>query len=59
MANYSITCADSGTDCAATFTTEDKGELMEHAKMHATNAHPEMTMDDAAVQEMQGLVRES
>jgi len=56
---YSITCRDAGTDCPATFTTEDRDELMEHAKVHVQGAHPEITLDDAAVQEFEGLIRES
>ena len=39
---YSISCADSGASCPGSFTTETKEELMEHIKIHAQTAHPEM-----------------
>lgn len=58
MASYSLSCSDTGSDCPASFTTEDKDELMEHVKVHAQNAHPEMTLDEATVEQVQGLIRE-
>ena len=39
---YKISCADSGADCAGSFTTETKDELMEHIKIHAQHSHPDM-----------------
>ena len=39
---YRITCADTGAKCPGSFTTEGKEELMEHVKIHATTAHPDM-----------------
>ena len=59
MSSYSLSCSDAGTNCPATFTTEKKDELMEHAKMHAERAHPEMTLDAGTVQELEGLIRET
>lgn len=40
---YKISCADTGADCAGSFTTETKEELMEHVKIHAQHSHPDMT----------------
>ncbi len=37
---YSLTCADSGSDCPGKFTTETKDELVKHTEMHAKEAHP-------------------
>jgi predicted small metal-binding protein len=31
---------------------------MEHVTIHARSAHPEMTLDEATVQQVQGLIRE-
>jgi predicted small metal-binding protein len=36
---YSVTCADSGADCPASFTTESKEELIQHVQLHAREAH--------------------
>ena len=41
---YQVSCADSGADCAGSFTTETREELMEHIKIHAQHSHPEMEM---------------
>jgi predicted small metal-binding protein len=58
MASYSLSCSDTGTDCPGSFTTEEKDELMEHVKLHAQTSHPEMVLDEATVQQVQGLIRE-
>jgi len=42
---YSIKCADAGTDCPASFTTESKEELMKHVELHAQEAHPGLELD--------------
>ena len=39
---YKLTCADTGAQCPFTVTTESREELMEHVKVHARTAHPEM-----------------
>ncbi len=39
---YKLTCADTGAKCPFTVTTEGREELMEHVKVHARTAHPEM-----------------
>ncbi len=40
---HSIRCADAGTDCPGSFTTETKEELMKHLELHANEAHPAFT----------------
>ncbi len=39
---YQLTCADTGADCPGSFTAATKEELMEHVKIHAQYAHPDM-----------------
>jgi len=47
---YSITCADAGTDCPASFTTETKDELMKHVEMHANEAHPDLDLQPEQIE---------
>jgi len=56
---YTLTCADSGQDCPATFTTATAEELMQVVTVHAGIAHPEMTLDAETVAAVQGLVKQS
>lgn len=56
---YSLRCADTGADCPGQFTTESEDELMQHVQMHAAAAHPDMTLDDATVGQIKGLVTKS
>jgi predicted small metal-binding protein len=53
---YSIRCADAGTDCPGSFTTETKEELMKHVEMHAKEAHPDL---DLQPEQVEPLVRSS
>ena len=55
---YSLRCADTGNDCPGEFTTETQDELMQHVQMHAQTAHPDMTLDDQTVGQIQGLVKQ-
>lgn len=59
MASYSLDCKDTGADCTGSFTAESRDELLEHVKVHAQHAHPDMTLDDETVRQVQGLIRES
>ena len=59
MNTYSLACADSGAACPASFTTETEDELMQHVGMHAKMSHPDMTMDDAAMAQVKGLIKTS
>jgi predicted small metal-binding protein len=43
MMAYQLTCADTGAKCPFTVTTEGREELVEHVKVHARVAHPDMT----------------
>lgn len=54
---YSLRCADTGTDCPGEFRTETEDELMQHVRLHASSAHPDMQLDDATVGQIKGLVK--
>lgn len=56
---YNLRCADTGNECPGEFRTETKDELMQHVQLHAQQAHPDMTLDDATVGQIQGLVRQT
>ena len=49
---YSIRCADAGTDCPGSFTTETKEEL----ELHASEAHPDL---DLQPEQVEALVKSS
>jgi predicted small metal-binding protein len=52
---YSIRCADAGTDCPGSFTTETREELM-NVELHANEAHPEL---DLQPEQIEALVQSS
>jgi predicted small metal-binding protein len=52
---HSIECADAGTGCPASFTTESKEELMKHVELHVQEAHPDLDLEP---QQVEALVRE-
>lgn len=54
---YALRCADATGDCPAEFTIETQDELMEHVKLHAATAHPDMTLDDQTVAQVSSQVR--
>ncbi len=55
----SLTCADTGADCPASFTTEGEDELLRHVELHAGSAHPDMVLDEATVEQVRSLVRQT
>ena len=56
---YSVRCADTGTDCPGSFTTETEDELMKHVEIHAREAHPGMELTPETVAFVKGFVKES
>ena len=56
---YELRCADTGAQCPAEFRLESEDELMEHVALHAQRAHPDLSLDDATVGQIKGLVRQS
>jgi predicted small metal-binding protein len=55
---YSLTCADSGANCAGKFTVETEKELMDHVKMHMSTAHPEMMKNPPPPEALKKLVKQ-
>ncbi len=53
---FSIRCADSGADCPGIFTTETEAELLDHVKVHAAAAHPELEMTAETRELIRGLI---
>jgi len=56
---FSIRCADSGADCPGVFTTETEAELMDHVRVHAAAAHPELELIGETGDMIRGLIRET
>lgn len=54
---YQLTCADTGADCPASFTTESQEELLEHVVMHARAAHPDLELTPETQAQINGLVK--
>ena len=54
---YQLTCADTGAECPASFTTESQENLIEHAVMHARAAHPDMALTPEVQAQINGLVK--
>jgi len=54
---YSLRCADTGANCPDTFTTETETELMDHVKLHAAQAHPDLELTSDTVEQIKSLVR--
>ena len=52
---FSIRCADSGADCHGIFTTDTEAELLDHIKVHAAAAHPELEMTAETGKLIRGL----
>jgi predicted small metal-binding protein len=53
-----LRCADSGAKCAFQVTAETKEELMEHVKVHAAFAHPEMAQNPPPPEAIQSMIHE-
>jgi predicted small metal-binding protein len=54
---YSLRCADTGANCPGSFTTETETELMNHVKLHAAQAHPDLELTSDTVEQIKSLVR--
>jgi predicted small metal-binding protein len=55
---YALRCADSGMDCPAEFKTATEEELMEHVKVHASIAHPQLELNEDTVAMVKSLVQQ-
>ena len=56
---YTIACADGGSSCPASFTTETKDELFEHVMMHGEKKHPELASNPDMGAQLEEMVRVS
>ena len=56
---YTIACADGGSSCPASFTTESKDELFEHVMMHGVKMHPELASNPNMSAQLEEMVRTS
>jgi predicted small metal-binding protein len=52
-----LSCADAGSPCPASFTTETEEELMQHVDVHQKAAHPEIEQSDESWAFVKTLVR--
>ncbi len=49
---YSVTCADTGSDCPGHFATKTKEELVKHVELHAAEAHPGLELSGEQVESL-------
>lgn len=49
---YSIRCRDAGVECPGAFTTETPQEVIKHAQMHLSEAHPGKTVRDEDLRQL-------
>ncbi len=47
---YSVTCADTGSDCPGHFVTATKEEVVQHVQLHAAEAHPGLELSSEQVE---------
>lgn len=53
---YSVTCADTGSDCPGQFTAGSREELDEHLQVHVQHAHPGLELSQ---EQVDGLVKQT
>ena len=54
---YSVSCADMGANCPASFTTESRDELIEHSVTHTKAAHPEMEVNAEFMTHLEATIK--
>jgi predicted small metal-binding protein len=55
---YKLSCAESGAQCPFEVTADTRDELMEHVKIHAKMAHPEMAKNPPSPQMIEKLIHQ-
>lgn len=55
---YAMACADLGTACPGSFTTETEDELWQHVALHAQTAHPDMSLSPEIMEVAKSKVRQ-
>jgi predicted small metal-binding protein len=51
-----LRCADSGAKCPFEVTADTMEELMEHVKVHAAHAHPEMAKNPPPPEQIKAMI---
>jgi len=53
---YKLVCAETGAKCPFEVVSSSREELMEHVKVHASMAHPEMASNPPSPEMIEKLV---
>ncbi len=51
-----LKCADSGAKCPFEVTADTMDELMEHVKVHAAHAHPDMVKNPPSPEQIKAMI---
>lgn len=55
---YKVVCAESGAKCPFEVVSSTRDELMEHVKIHAKMAHPEMAKNPPSAEMVSKMIHE-
>ncbi len=55
---YKLVCAETGAKCPFEVVSESRDELMEHVKIHAKMAHPEMASKPMSPEQVNKMIHE-
>jgi predicted small metal-binding protein len=55
---YKLVCAETGAKCPFEVVSSTRDELMEHVKVHARMAHPEMASNPPSPEEIGKMIHE-
>ncbi len=55
---YKVVCAESGAKCPFEVVSSTRDELMEHVKIHAKMAHPEMEKNPPSPEMVSKMIHE-
>jgi predicted small metal-binding protein len=55
---YKLVCAESGAKCPFEVVADSREELMEHVKVHARMAHPEMAATPPSPQMVDKMIHQ-
>lgn len=55
---YKLVCAETGAKCPFEVVSESRDELMEHVKIHAKMAHPEMASKPPSPEQVNKMIHE-
>ena len=55
---YKLVCAETGAQCPFEVVSSTRDELMEHVKVHARMAHPEMASNPPSPETVNKMIHE-